>query len=416
MSEIQNLDLKIQFLNEHLRNGGIEQTYDQDYLREVIAIQFDENGKAISETVGPIVRNIMMMIFHDHNQELHTSNDFIAEYRSLLQKSYSFDQITIKTESEFDEFYQQYFVSTSMLFRGQREASWRLMSKLQREWIINSLGKTEEEYLIFIQKMISIGRANHANEIKSILKRFNIDSTNDIAVLGYLQHHSCPTPLLDWTYSLDNALYFAIDEFQNNSKIKEILDYFSIYYLEEENFTKGGYRELLADSIDTIGEDLKNKVIEYIAKDGNKAAEMREHFKGRKLLDKRKYDGSGMVTYMTSMENLINFPITFFNDKDTSTGIVFSLSNSKNILSQKGAFTWNASFFKPLDIVAKELYLSADPTNDAANFRFCKCANIHKDLEPYIRKLLNNKSITRDNVYTSIDINTWPIYEMCLSK
>lgn len=49
----------------------------------------------------------------------------------------------------------------------------------------------------------------------------------------------CPTPLLDWTYKFQNALFFGLDGLEKNQGAKEIDDYFSLFYLEEEYMGEG---------------------------------------------------------------------------------------------------------------------------------------------------------------------------------
>lgn len=82
-----------------------------------------------------------------------------------------------------------------MLFRGQREAKWRLYSKLQREWILQNLCESESYYKNFITKLIENGKAKYKSDIENIFNKENEDIINDIAILAYLQHHKCPTPL-----------------------------------------------------------------------------------------------------------------------------------------------------------------------------------------------------------------------------
>lgn len=141
-------------------------------------------------------------VFSTHHQ---------SEYISLLQKDLYFEQQTIKTPEGFDTSYAAYKASNSVLFRGQREAKWRLYNKLQRFWIEQKLFENADSYQTLLEKLVDNGKRLHGDQIQELLDENNIDINNDVAVLGYLQHHSCPTPLMDWTFRFGNALYFALD-------------------------------------------------------------------------------------------------------------------------------------------------------------------------------------------------------------
>lgn len=414
MTDIENLDIKFQLTNEYLRNGGLEQIFLPDLLQEMIEVKYDQNLKPIPESIGPRLRSFMTMMLLKHTLELPVSESYQSEYESLLQKSYSFDQTQINTEEEFDELVKQYENSDNVLFRGQREASWRLYSTLQRMWITTQLSKNQKSYLNLIKRIIKNGKTAYQNEIEKILDNFNIDSLNDVSVLGYMQHHGCPTPLLDWTYCFDISLYFALDKMESNSLVKEIRDYISVYYLEEENLV--GYKELLNNTIETLGEKLKKQLIERIAQNPEIEMEMKEKFKDRKLFDKDRFDGSGLVTGMTEIEKLFGFQISFFSDKDQASGLIFSLKNSPNIRNQNGAFTLNPSPISPLEVVGKKMYLDSNKEADAKSYRFCRCYNINKSLKHHIRKYLDLKGITKKFVYASKDIDTWPIYKLSLEE
>jgi hypothetical protein len=141
--EISNLDLKIKLTNEYLRNGGVEKIPDKYLLEDLLLVKFDKNtGKVDPDTISSRVNAFMLLIlgsqmtlppFHPHH---------ISEYQSTLQKSNSFDQQNIDTIEQFDVVYEKYKETSDLLYRGQREAKWRLYSKLQRLWISEKLFAT----------------------------------------------------------------------------------------------------------------------------------------------------------------------------------------------------------------------------------------------------------------------------------
>lgn len=414
--EISNLELKIKLTNEYLRNGGVEKIPDAGLLQDLIDVQFTSDGKAIPESVSPRVNAFMGALLLSHSMPPFFHPEHISEYQSTLQKHNSFVQENIDTVEQFDKIYEEYTTKEDTLFRGQREAKWRLYSKLQRLWLTERLFE-KDNYQALIERMVEQGRQQYGQPIKELLQANHIDAENSIAVLGYLQHHGCPTPLLDWTYCFQNALYFAIDGLTPNPGTVEIEDYCSVYFIEEKYFEGGSLRAIISEGLDKQEEPELQRLISIFSNgDEEKRKAMQKHFAGRKVFDRSRINGSGLIAHMTKIEHLINFSIAYFSDKDRESGIIFSLNNSKNILNQAGVFTWNADPSKPIELVGDELYKEDKPEEEAKDYSFCSCFNIHKSLEPHIRKRLEADGITKEFIYPTPDLSTWDIFENCKTK
>lgn len=404
--EIQNLDIKVKLLNEYLRNGGVEKILNPALLNDIINFRSDD-----TDTVTSRLNAFMMGILHLHSSPPFYSEEHISEYASLLQKSQVFEQVNVDTVENFDKIYEEFKNKDNILFRGQREAKWRLYSKLQRQWILENLADSNKSYQSLIQRLVAAGLDEYADKIKELFDEIHIDIDNDIAVLGFLQHHGCPTPLLDWTFKFQNALFFGLDGLEPKQHETEIEDYFSVYYLEEEYFEDGSMRKVMSDSMEIFSAEFIDKWAVANATDEKSLVEMREKFKNRSFFDKEKIKGSGLVKNMTEVDKLMNFPITYFSDKDRESGIIFSLNNSKNILNQAGVFTWNANPSKPLELMGNEQYKSGKEEEEPDDYRFCKCFNIHKSLEGHIRQRLNDDGITKNFIYPTGDIQTHTVFE-----
>ncbi len=206
-------------------------------------------------------------------------------------------------------------------------------------------------------------------------------------------------------------MFFSIDGIEGSDTIVEIEQYFSLYFIEEKNLSEAGRRKLMHESLNTISNELKIKLIKEIAETQEIEKEMIEKFKERSIFDKDKLTGSGLVSKMTEIDTLINFPISYFSDKDISNGIAFSIYNSENIIKQDGVFTWNSSFDKPLEVVAQEQFLETN--GSVENYRFSESYNINKKLDPYIRSKLEMLGINRKNIYPDTTIDARPIYTNC---
>lgn len=411
MREISNLDLKIQLANEYLRNGGVEKIFDPQLLQDLIDIEFDHNGNVDSETVTPRANAFMLGILASHARAPFLHEEHISEYQSFVQKSLFFDQIKIETEKEIDELFEKYKGKEDLLFRGQRESKWRLYSSLQRFWVWDKFPKNQEVFNRFLKSITEKGKDKFGTVIEEILEKIHIDSLNELAVLGFLQHHDCPTPLLDWTYNFENAMFFGIDNLDSKESVVEIENYFSVYFIKESHFGEGGMRKLMVDSLSTISKEIITELISKIAKDEAMKKEMTEKFINRSFFDKSKLTGSGLIAKTLQIETLLNFPLTYFSDKETDEGIAFSLYNSENIKKQNGVFTWNNSFSKPLEVVGQEQYNEDQENSDSEDYRFSQCYNINKKLEPYIRKKLEALEITRETIYPDKNYDAKPIYQ-----
>jgi hypothetical protein len=412
---ISNLDLKIKLTQEYLDNGGYQKIFFIHLLNDLKKVKVDALGKVDPDTVSTTVNAFMMTILASQMQPPFYSPNHISEYESTLQKSNSFDQENIDTVEQFDKIYEKYKVKTDFLFRGQREAKWRLYSKLQRHWILDKLSENVAGYQPLLEKMVADGRDNFNTKYLETLGEQHDDADNDIAVLGFLQHHGCPTPLLDWTYKFQNALFFGIDGLESKERKREIEDYFSVYFIDEKNFEKGGMRNLIYESIEKTQEFALNVFIKQIAKDEETRTKMEEHFKGRKAIDIKRIKGSGMIAYMLKIERMINFPATYFGDGKPDD-IVFSLNNSINIKNQAGVFTWNADPAKPFEMVVNEQNKEANNSTEDKEYVLCECFNINKKLAGHIQKRLEADGITRDLIYPIPELSTWDVFEKAIKK
>ncbi|MBK9928819.1 MAG: FRG domain-containing protein [Saprospiraceae bacterium] len=411
---ISNFELKFKLIREYVHKNGIN---DPLIKSDWDAVKYDSQNKPIESSIGRYLKGLMLITLNRHCDPIIDVEEQITEYQSLTQKSFYFDQSNIETESDFEDFFAENSESSTLVFRGQREAKWRLYNSLQRTWILKQLYKSEKSYFELISKLVSYGKKVHESYIKSVLKSFHVDTINDISVLGFLQHHECPTPLLDWTNSLENALYFGIDGLaQNENGVFEIDDYFTIYSCPKKELTD--YKRFWNEIINDFDQKLLSDFIEFIAKDDHdKELRMKSHFKGRNLIIKENITGSGLVSKMLDVEFLEPFHAVLFSDDDKDSGIVFSLHNNKNILNQKGGFTWNNSAFKPLESIGREYYQIQNPDDDVIeNYRFCKCININKRLAPFISEKLNSLGIVKDFIYVSNDTNAFEIFTTSLSK
>ncbi|MBL7967568.1 MAG: FRG domain-containing protein [Prolixibacteraceae bacterium] len=117
-------------------------------------------------------------------------------------------ETTINSVSEFVEFvnHQEHRHIAQWLFRGHGDKSYELIPSLFRVDTKESWAHWDriEEYIM--RQFITESRPY----IKSL-------PTNDIEWLTMAQHYGLPTRLLDWSINPLVALYFAVENYKNNS-------------------------------------------------------------------------------------------------------------------------------------------------------------------------------------------------------
>lgn len=222
------LEIKYKYFKEWMENGG-KDNLPSSLDNSLKKLKFDKNGKLIFDSVDSSLNTAMLAIVANHLGKPFFDGKNLGEYRSTLQKDNYFEQYVIETIEEFDSFYDEYSVAGKTIFRGVREAKWRLYNSMQRFWIETEKNNNDDEYKTFIKSLLDNARKENDYLLSKFLKKNNINPDNDVAVLSFLQHYKCATPMLDWTYNLDCALFFATEKISIPGKL-DIDNYISIYF------------------------------------------------------------------------------------------------------------------------------------------------------------------------------------------
>lgn len=151
----------------------------------------------------------------------------LPEYNSFEEKRKVYNHCTIDTVDGFHTWFDSVYSNKDIIFRGVNESKYKIYTSGQREWLTKRL-KPNLQYHDFIQNLL-----NKVEEDKLINDYLHSLSTkyNDLFGLGMLQHYGAPSPLLDFSHELKNALFFAFDGVKDNTTDNPIGDYVSVYYL-----------------------------------------------------------------------------------------------------------------------------------------------------------------------------------------
>lgn len=318
---------------------------------------------------------------------LNSFNDLTSK-RSLFS---NLNHFQIDTKSDFDTWFDLYTSlskeeeKTNFLYRGMEDATFKLYTSAQRLWIQNDMKEwVSEGYLGFIDKLIQ-GAKTHPLLNKVFDVNHYGETSRELPILSIIQHYSGPTPLMDWTYNINVALFFATEKLTTGKGNNGIIDnYFSIYRIDKSKYVSQfmSIRDYMR-SIELTTTPVKKMIYDF-TEDAN-------------------YSQINTIFYISDFDNgntydaIANSEIKLINNKALT-----SVYN-QNIIPQEGLFIFNPLSEKPIDEVFSEMY-----KGQVMEFAPFSCFNIKKDLADYIRRRIKerndiDKSFIYPNLYNDID-------------
>jgi hypothetical protein len=204
-------------------------------------------------------------------------------------------EVLCKNWEDFNRKISKYCSGKDFVFRGHLSADWKLESSFQRFYNSTKrpapLPDEEDPFMVLIKKYSTL----FGNKDKN----YTNFETNDFVYIG--QHYGLPTPLMDWSKTINKAVFFACCDILT---FPVSCDYVAVYALKIKNL-----------------ESLTNSVSfkEYIAKH-NGFALFEPH--GLKLENPSKSSENnrieaqdGLFTSMSGISNLSLDLIEFFERK-----------------------------------------------------------------------------------------------------
>lgn len=294
----------------------------------------------------------------------------LPEYRSIEEKKPMFGHVKIDDKKTLTDHLDHLLADNShCIFRGVREARYKLFTSVQREWITNGLGRPTINDLV--GSLLSNIRKNTV--LNKYFQSLNVVQT-DFLYLSLLQHYSAPTPLLDFTHDYQVALYFATANIATAYTANDIDDYFSLYYID----------------LDKVGTELV-RMDDFLNRGLELGKELVEELGNRYPIDKSPLDS--LDQYMKWKDNLYVVPLAFVDNPKFAravttpyTGQTLYWSNL-NITAQKGCFL---------------LYNREDiPLEEHLDNSMVWCLDIHKSLVYAVQKNYLS-GITHDTLFPSI--------------
>lgn len=253
-------------------------------------------------------------------------------------------------------------LENGLLFRGVSEAKYKIFASAQRYWLEQDLGAKGIAYVDFIANLLKQAKANEL--LKDYYASLGIP-VNDLLYMSLLQHYGQCSPLIDVSYNINTALFFAFNDAKMENMDCELDEYCSIYVFNTygnqywadldvilQNGQENAIKNLetspyLVEMIDTSNIDRPDYYVSWMNPHNN---------------------GEGLHNWKLS---LVKLPMSKGAVSPiTRTGQQICWTNL-NLLAQQGGF-----FLYTNDKIPLEKYV-----HDNANLPNIICYNIHKSLK-----------------------------------
>lgn len=258
-------------------------------------------------------------------------------------------------------------INTNNMFRGMTEAKYKLMTSSQRFWIINELKQWwgPKKYLEFVNVFVTNARDKLL--FKKVFEYYNLSyNQRDFPILSILQHYGAPTPLMDWTYNLDVALFFASEKAQSSNSSNDIDHYFSIYHIDKKEQRYNEFNNLLNWNSGSF-------------------PQIKSFFEWE--------SNHNSIFYISDFEDKRIPKRSFIDERPITTFY------NQNIIPQEGLFIFNPFSNKPLEDCFNTNHFQEGNNLELVPFR---CVNIKKDLGEYVRRKIKLNGVDKKFIYPEL--------------
>ena len=276
--------------------------------------------------------------------------------------------IIITNKNDFDTVWKNQKDEREFIYRGVNNATFKLYNSAQRFWINNEMERWGIDYHKMIEEILGRTKKQNNSLVLRYFQSLGIkDENNDMPILSFMQHHTGISPLLDFTRNFSVALYFAIQSSDTiNFEKNEFENYISVYIIYKS----------ISDLLDAPRQVFKEEV--YKRKNNEKY--------------KRPFN----------YEMIKTIPVATIEDDAIKDWCSYYVGTNFSIMNQSGLFISNNSPVKPLEQQIKDTFVGE---LDANTKEWISCIEIHKNLIPYIKDIIENeKGITKDSIFPNPNV------------
>ena len=191
------------------------------------------------------------------------------------------------------------------------------------------------------------------------------NTERDFPLISLLQYYGAPTPVIDWSYNINCAVFFATDGVQKKPNSGNTIDnYISVYSIHKKRLHQR--KELLSLY------DISKKYYPSITTMRDLGDENNPNANVLFILSD--FETTTQEDYQGQLKVKSHKPVT-------------SLYN-QNLIPQEGLLMYNPFKDRPV-----ESLFNVDPNGVGQNLHLgkFKCYNIHKDLSEYLGRLIANR-------------------------